>query len=250
VMAAFGLKPRSKAQMAAKLTALWCGMAKQKGVQLDDKGQVVAGAALPAPPAPLAAAVAVAAPKPSKRKAAAGGAASAAAPSVPASAASQPLLDITLASSNGSNIGHSAVPAVVLGNASASASAVLGPASASKVSDDALSRFPFPPSALVPPSLASDLRAWLRSQADLHVRILLFQPLEVSDVWLCAKSAGLQCDVLQLRSFLDAEGISNTLKDPNTPAAGEGAGGEGAEQPPRPKKAGAAHVPKGRFRRR
>jgi hypothetical protein len=104
---------------------------------------------------------------------------------------------------------------------------------------------------MVSPELAAALRAWLRSQVDLHARVLLFQPLEVRDVWLCAQAAGLRCDPLQLRSFLDAEGISNTLKDINscnTNSSGKHDDERGAQA--KPVRKGAAHVPKGRFRRR
>jgi hypothetical protein len=269
VMAAFGLKPRSKAQMTAKLAALWISMAKQKGVQLNEQGQLVQ-AAHPLPPPPAVA--------PPKRKRAADAAA--------ATAAADPaLLDITLAAANGSNAAPSDVMAssAAAGAASSAASAVVPPAkkkprtqaakdvepaaspvaaaasaavqAAAPVSPNdaggSLSRFPFLPSPMVSPELAASLRAWLRSQVDLHARVLLFQPLEVRDVWLCAQAAGLRCDPLQLRSFLDAEGISNTLKDINscnTNNSGKHDDEQGAHA--KPARKGAAHVPKGRFRRR
>lgn len=224
IMATFGLKTggKSKHQMVAKLTEMWANLARQKGV---------AAVAQVAPAAAAAVQPPVEAAKKKRKKPAASDASPARPPAAPVAAAvspaavhaPSPLLDITASASNlDASSASAAAPAKKrkaaavdaaspAGAVVAASAAVMAVPVALAVAAD-LSRFPFPPSPFVSPSVASALRTFLRSQRDLHVRILMFQPIEVSELWLCVKAAGIECKIMQLRSFLDAEGQLSSRK--------------------------------------
>ena len=281
LMAGFGLKAKSRAQMATKLASLWTSMwTKKNGAAAPTASAVPAVAAAAALPAPAAAPAPAAKRKKPSAKAAASAIAAAAVVGSPVAGVA--LSDIT---SSHTNANGRAAPSAAAATIAASASVPVAPPAAAavvgkktskrKASDDApaatassvpaaaasssnnadsltaagavadaptdFSRFPFPPSPFVAADLAETLRQWLRGQHDLFARLLMFQTLDVSELVFCAQNAGIHVNPLQMRSFLDAEGVV-------TRAGGDQGDEEVAAKP----RKGAAHVPrkKGGGRRR
>jgi len=101
------------------------------------------------------------------------------------------------------------------------------------------------------------MRRFIRSQRDLYVRLLLFQPIDVAELAICMRAAGiLDANVRNVRNLLDEEGICCTLrgemKEENARASSMHFATFTREQskPKRRKKGGAGYVPRGQWRRR
>jgi hypothetical protein len=95
----------------------------------------------------------------------------------------------------------------------------------------------------VSPELACHIRSFLRSQSDLYVRLLLFQPLDIVEVaFLLQDVGGVKVHPKLLRTFLDEEGICTSW---NMEGARRGQPMQDEDaQPCRKARKGAAHKPR------
>lgn len=228
VMTAFGLKTRNKKQMSAKIREMWASVAKQKEAtrnadRRDADAQTssssvstTASSSLidPAiPPAIVPSGVSTLSPmmvdhipptasdptripvgdSTRKRKVP---------PPPPATGARQDERDNDAASKPAAAPRAARIPASVITAATTSASG----------SDLASTS-----SCAVPPATAAAIRSFLRSQPDLFVRLLLFQPLDIVELaFLMQEVGGAHVHPNVMRAFLDAEGVCTSW---NTGAA-------------------------------
>lgn len=242
VMATFGLKQKSKNQMSLKLQELWILMAKKHG------NAAAAAASAPPPPPPKEK-------KPRKKKADAIDAAQAAA-AAPSAVVARPSTPILLAHPiPAAAVAAAPVAAKAESEAKSKKRKVASSSSASVIArnEDYAAHIleedsPALPAAKeliggIPASTAFQIRAFLRSQTDLYMRILLFQPLELGDLaFVLQEVGGIQLNPFALRGFLDQEGVVTQAKQDQ--------GNRGAASGDRKPKKGGMHKPRAKRARR
>lgn len=222
LMEGFGLKTKSKNQMSNKLQQLWLTLASRKGI--DPIAQI----------SPSVISQSSSSTVPKKRNS----------PSTTQSkkASASVSTDITLES----KLDLNASPTVTRVAASdclvvQSANPILSSSLANPSVSSSSSQSNLPNSSQLSPDLIVSIRTFLRSQTDLYVRILLFQPIDVVELaFLMQDIAGIKVHPSILRSVLDAEGVCTTSWNM---AETEDGGNKRRRKP-------AAHIPRQKQRRR